>query len=202
MNPEVFLYAPVTLGLIIANVVLSVVGLRQPRLIDQTLLDVGEILGRRQYQRLITSGFVHADTGHLAMNMLSLFFIGPYLEMAIGSGPYLVLYIACLLGGSLWAVLENARNPNYRALGASGAVSGVLTAFSLFAPFAMFFGIIPAVLYTVLYIAWSAYAQGRVQDGVGHAAHLGGALTGVVMVCLFWPDAVRALWTGILAYLP
>lgn len=202
MNPEIFQYAPVTIGLIVANVVLSVVGLRNHRLIDQTLLDVGRIRRDKQYQRLVTSGFVHGDMAHLSMNMLSLFFIGPYLEAGIGSGPYLALYFACLIGGSGWAVLENWRNPNYRALGASGAVSGVLTAFSLFAPFALFFGFIPAVLYTGLYIGWSAYATGRVNDGIGHAAHLGGALTGVAMVCLFWPEAVRALWTGLMSYLP
>lgn len=202
MNVDVILNAPVTIGLLIANLVLSIVGFRNPRLIDTALFDMRRIRRDGQYQRLLTSGFIHADPIHLAMNMISLVFIGPYLEMAMGAGPYLGFYFACLLGGSLWTLLENFRNLDYRALGASGAVSGVTTGFALFAPFAMILVFVvpmPAILFAVLYIGWSAYASGRMNDGIGHAAHLGGALTGLVLVCLFWPDAIRALWTGLLA---
>lgn len=200
MNLDVILNAPVTLGLLIANLVVSIVGFRNPRLIDTALFDMRRIRRDGQYQRMLTSGFIHADPFHLAMNMLSLLFIGPYLELGMGAGPYLGFYFACLLGGSAWTLLENFRNLDYKALGASGAVSGVTTGFALFAPFAMiliFVVPMPAILFAVLYIAWSAFAQGRVNDGIGHAAHLGGALTGLVLVCLFWPEAIRRLFLQI-----
>lgn len=201
MNLEILLNAPATIGLLVANIILSVAAFRTPRLIDAVMFDMRRIRQDHQYQRLLTSGFVHGDGLHLFVNMLTLFFIGPTLEYIVGTGRFLGIYFASLLVGSLWTLVENHRNLEYRALGASGAISGVTTAFALFAPFTMFylfFAIpIPAILFAVLYIAWSAFAQGRVNDGIGHAAHLGGALTGVVLVCVFWPEAPRALWQDV-----
>jgi membrane associated rhomboid family serine protease len=56
----------------------------------------------------------------------------------------------------------------------------------------------PAILFAVLYIAYSAYASGRINNGIGHAAHLGGALMGLVLVCLFWPGALYNLWSDLM----
>jgi membrane associated rhomboid family serine protease len=205
MNIEVLLNSPVTIALLIANVVLSVIGFQNPRLIDQTIFDMRRVRHGRQYFRLITSGFIHGDPFHLFVNMLTLFFLGPALESAIGSLAFAGIYFASLLAGALWMMLENYRNLGYRALGASGAISGVVTAFAIFAPFVMFYLFfavpIPAIVFAVLYIAWSAWAQGRVQDGIGHAAHLGGALMGVVIVCVFWPEAPRGLWRQIVDFM-
>jgi membrane associated rhomboid family serine protease len=114
--------------------------------------------------------------------------------------------MACLVAGSAWTLMEHWRNMNYKALGASGAVSGVTAAFGLFAPFAMiiFFVIpMPAILFAVLFIAYSAFASStQLRDGIGHSAHLGGALMGVALVCLFWPAAVRDAWDQIVTRLP
>ncbi|MDZ4762316.1 MAG: rhomboid family intramembrane serine protease [Alphaproteobacteria bacterium] len=198
MNLDSFLAAYVTQILLAVNILLSLAGFNNPRVIEATILDVHRIRTGREYWRLVSSGFVHGDGMHLFMNMLSLFFIGPFVELAVGPGYFLLIYFAALVVGSLWSVLENFRKPAYRALGASGAVSGVTTVFALFAPFAMIIVFVvpmPAILFAVLYIGWSAFASGRVQDGIGHAAHLGGALTGVVLVCLIWPAAIENLWS-------
>jgi membrane associated rhomboid family serine protease len=156
---------------------------------------------------MVTSGFIHGDPFHLFMNMLALFFLGPFLEAVAGTPGFIIIYFASLLAGSLWTFMEHYRDPNYRALGASGAVSGVTTATAVFAPFAqilVFFALpMPLVVFAICYIAWSAWAsRSGIRDGIGHAAHLGGALMGVAIVCLFWPAAPQQAWDMFLAMLP
>ena len=200
------LAAPATIAIIATNVILSIVAFGNMRLLDAMLFDIGRIRRNNEWHRAITSGFIHGDPAHLFVNMLSLFFIGPALESFLGTWVFLAFYMACLVAGSAWALMDHWRDPNYRALGASGAVSGIVAAFGLFAPFAIllvFFVPMPAILFAVLFIAYSAFASGgRVRDGIGHAAHLGGALMGVALVCLFWPQAIRNLWDGLLGFIP
>lgn len=199
------LSAHATLGLLATNIILSIAAFNNPRLVDAMLFDLGRIRRNHEYHRMVTSGFIHGDPAHLFMNMLSLFFIGPALEGALTTWVFLAFYMACLLGGSAWTLMEHWRNANYKALGASGAVSGVVAAFGLFQPFAMIIVFVipmPAILFAVLFIAYSAFASGRIQDGIGHAAHLGGALTGVALVCIFWPIAIRSLWDQVIERLP
>jgi membrane associated rhomboid family serine protease len=204
MDLDLLLNSPVTVALLVANIVLSIWGFNSPRLIDATLFDMRRVRQQHQYQRLITSGFVHGDPLHLFVNMLTLFFFGPIMEQVMGATPYVAVYFACLLSGSLWTMVEHHRNLGYKALGASGAISGIITAFALFAPFSMinvFFILpLPAIVFAVLYIVWSGWAQGRLNDNVGHAAHLGGALMGVALVCLFWPEAIESTWRQVLRF--
>jgi membrane associated rhomboid family serine protease len=190
------LHTPVALLVLVATIAISIMGFGNPRFTDALILDVHAIVKRREYHRLLTSGFVHGDPLHLFMNMLTLFFLGPGLERMAGSTGFAIIYFASLLAGSAWAVMEHLRSASYRALGASGAVSGVTVVFALFAPFAQIIVFIlpmPAIVFAVLYIAWSAYASGRVNDGIGHEAHLGGALMGLVLTCLIWPTAIENL---------
>lgn len=193
MNPQILAAAPATLAILAITTLISLVAFSSPKLLDAMMFDVGRIR-RGEWARAVSSGLIHGDPGHLFLNMASLFFIGVWLEQMIGTPAFVAFYVVSLLGGSAWTLLENWRNPSYRALGASGAVSGIVSGFALFAPFALFFGFIPAVIYAIGFIAWSAFASGRVQDGIGHGAHLGGALAGVVLVCVFWPEAVRDIW--------
>ena len=172
------------------------------------IFDMTLIRRRHEYHRMITSGFIHADPMHLFMNMLALFFLGPALEAAVGTWSYIGVYIASLLGGSLWTLMEHYRDGSYRALGASGAVSGVTSAAAIIFPLVtirVFFALpMPFIVFAALYIGWSAWAAAsRVRDGIGHAAHLGGALTGVGLVCLLWPAYVRHSWDQVVqAVLP
>jgi membrane associated rhomboid family serine protease len=157
---------------------------------------------------MITSGFIHGDPLHLFVNMLALLLLGPYLEAAIGTWSYLGVYLLCLLAGSLWTYMEHYRDLNYRALGASGAVAGITTAAAVFYPLStirVFFALpMPFILFAALYIGWSAWASAsRVRDGIGHAAHLGGALMGLAATCIFWPTVVRFSWNQVVqAVLP
>jgi membrane associated rhomboid family serine protease len=202
MDIQLLLHAPATLALLAANILISMAGFNNPKLVDAMMMDVGRMRRNNEWYRAITSGFVHADGFHLLVNMYALFIFGPFLELTVGTAPFALLYALSLLSGSAWAYLENFRAKNYRALGASGAISGVTVAGAMFAPFttilAFFVIPMPLILFAFLYILYSAFASGRIQDGIGHAAHLGGALGGLVMVCLFWPEAPRSLWEQIL----
>lgn len=195
------LHTPVTLLLLAVTVGVSIAGFNNPRFLDGAILDVQAIVKRHEYHRMLTSGFVHADPMHLFVNMLTLFFLGPSLEQMAGSGGMLLIYFASLLAGSGWSLMEHVRDRSYRALGASGAISGVTVVFALFAPFAMlivFILPVPAIVFAGLYIGWSIYAARNVRDGIGHDAHLGGALMGVVLVCLIWPVAIDSLISQVL----
>lgn len=193
------LHAPVTLILIAITVIISIYAFNAPRVMEALLLDVSDIKRRGQFWRVITAGFLHGDATHLFFNMLTLFFFGPPLELGfVGGDRLLIIYFGSLLGGSALSILENWRKSNYRALGASGAIAGLTTCFSILAPFApigVFLVIpVPAFLFTIGFILFSWYAASRFGDsGIGHTGHLGGALAGLVITCLLFPDAVRAL---------
>ncbi len=204
MDFQLLMASPATLALLIANIAISSFAFQNERVIAATLFDVAMIRRRHQYQRMITSGFVHGDGFHLFMNMLALFFLGPYLEYLVGPVAFLGIYFASLIAGSLWTYMEHFRDMNYRALGASGAVSGVTAAAALFAPLQtilVFFVLpMPFILFAALYTGWSAWASAtRVRDGIGHSAHLGGALMGLALVCIVWPQVARNAWDQVIA---
>lgn len=204
---QILMASPATTALLITNIVISIMAFGNVRLFDAMLFDVGRIRRNNEFHRMFTSGFVHGDPAHLFINMLSLYFLGPFVELAIGTWSFLGLYLAALIAGSLWTFMEHFRSMSYKAVGASGAISGVTTAAALIAPFATIYAFfvlpMPLGLFAILYIVWSAWASAtQVRDGVGHAAHLGGALMGIVVICVFYPEAVRLAWTQLLARLP
>lgn len=205
---EILLRAPATLALLIANIAISIAAFGNVRLMDRLLFDMNRIRRFNEWYRMVTSGFIHGDPFHLFMNMLALFFLGPYLELlAIGTMPFLTVYMVSLVAGSLWTYMEHYRDVNYRALGASGAVSGVTTAAAMFFPFSTIYVLfalpMPMIVFAICYIIFSAWAsRSGIRDGIGHAAHLGGALAGIAIVCVFWPEAPQAAWQQFVATLP
>lgn len=204
---NILFQAPATLALLIANIVLSFAAFNNARIVDRLLFDMNRIRRFKEWYRMFTSGFIHGDPFHLFFNMLALYFMGPYLELTTGTVGFLIIYVTSLFAGSMWTYMEHYRDPNYRALGASGAVSGVTTAAAVFYPFAeilLFFALpMPLGLFAICYVGFSWWAsRSRVRDGIGHAAHLGGALMGIAIVCLFWPEAPQSAWEQFVATLP
>ena len=192
--------APVTLILLLINVLVSGYALySDPSLIERLSFRPARIRDNKEYYRLITAGFVHVGLWHLAFNMITLYFFGPLLEGVLGSFKFILLYFGSELaahGLTMWTQRDNYQ---YAAVGASGAVSGVLFAFCLFAPFSMlyvFFAIpMPAILFAVLYVGGSIYAMKQAREqgamgGIAHDAHLGGALGGLALTLLLEPRAL------------
>lgn len=186
---------PASYLILAVTIVVSLVGFNKPRIVDALLFSTSGVLRRREYWRIATSGLVHADGVHLFFNMFALFFFGPAVEAMKGTSAFLILYGVCLVAGSALSLLEHLRSANYSALGASGAISGVVVAYAVFRPLdqiSVFFIPMPAILFAVLYIVYSWVSVGR-RDGIGHEAHLGGALAGLVLVCLMWPYEIREM---------
>lgn len=189
---ETLLQSPITLALLLLNVGISGYAMGvDPSLIGELSFRPRRIGERGEYYRFLTAGFVHAGGAHLAFNMITLYFFGPQLERILGAGAFLVLYFGSEMAAHGLTFLVHRTDPHYAAVGASGAISGVLFGFCLYAPLAML-GVMmvipmPAILFAVLYVVVSIYAIGQRQQGPGgiaHEAHLGGALGGVVLTIL------------------
>ncbi|WP_456429931.1 rhomboid family intramembrane serine protease [Rhodocaloribacter sp.] len=195
-----FSAAPVTLLLLVINVMVSGYAL----LMDQSLIDRLAFKPRRirehgEYYRFVTGGFVHVGLGHLAFNMLTLYFFGPYLEYVVGSGRFLLIYFGSEMAAHAVTMVLQRKNPKYSAVGASGAISGLVFAYCLFNPFSrigLFFAVwIPAWLFAVGFVVVSVVAMRRREagaaGGLAHEAHLGGALGGVVLTILLEPRSLE-----------
>lgn len=150
---------------------------------------------------MITSGFLHGSWGHLLFNMLTLYFFGTVLELGDRSGEgvgeitYLLIYFLALIGGNLLALFMYRNDYEYRALGASGAVSGILFATILLFPghdLLLFFVIpVPDWAFAVGYMGYSLYGMRTRRDNIGHEAHLGGAITGALAAVVVNPMILK-----------
>ncbi|MCK9538637.1 rhomboid family intramembrane serine protease [Dokdonella sp.] len=184
----------ITLAIIAGTCVLSILGFSNPRLIDRLILWPPAITRGREYWRLLTCGLIHADWAHLAFNMITLYFFGGLMErfydMVIGPPAFALFYFGALVVSSVPSWWQNRTNANYRSLGASGAVSAVLFAFILLQPWAtilVFVVPMPAIIYAVLYLAYTIYMDRQRSDHINHSAHLWGAIYGVVVTLLVEP---------------
>lgn len=185
---------PVTLIIIAITCIVSFMAFKNSRLMNDLILWPPAIARQREYYRLVTYGVVHADFMHLLFNMFTLYFFGRLMEgffaARMGSFGFVLFYIGALVISILPTYLKNRGNPDYRSLGASGAVSAVLFAFILLAPWEKIIVLVvpmPAIVYAVLYTAYSIYMDRRGQDNVNHSAHLWGAAYGVIFTVLVEP---------------
>ena len=187
--------AALLLGLIL---LISLAGLFVVRgLNDRLMLHPAQLAPRHAWETLLTCGFVHADLAHLAFNAFTFWAFAFSLERRIGSPRFALLYLAGLLVSSLGTWLQHRHEPQYRSLGASGAILAVLFASIVYFPGASLFIMpipvpIPAPLFAVGYLAYSAYMARRGGDHIAHDAHFTGALCGLAFVALSDPGAVGA----------
>jgi len=156
------------------------------------------VVQHRQYFRLFTSGFIHADWIHLAFNLFTFYFFAFHLESTfLGSWKFGFLYLFSMIAADFPTVFQYKENPHYNSLGASGAISGVLFSFILFRPNAMLglFGIIPmpAWVFALLFLGFSIVASRQRFDNVNHSAHLWGALSGALLTLGLEPYARQKL---------
>lgn len=185
----------VTISLIALNVLVSVVTLYAvPQLFNKFMLMPYRTVRQKTWYELVSSGFVHAGLGHLFLNMFVLFFFGLVLERTIGQGHFLALYFSGLIVSSLPSLYKEKDNPEFATVGASGAVEGVLFAFIFLFPLEpiniMFIPIgIPAIIFGVLFLAYSVYAS-RKEGRINHLAHIAGALWGLVYLIIFVPNTI------------
>ncbi|GAK58062.1 rhomboid family protein [Candidatus Vecturithrix granuli] len=185
-----------TVAIMILTVAVSLEGFYRPELVSKYWFEPKRILEHKEYYRLFTSALVHADVTHLAFNMFTLFSFGSKLEMAAPAGTFAcaLIYAASVLGGNLLALYLH-RHHVYRALGASGGVCG-----SIFAAIMLFPGMslymffipvpIPASLYALLFVIFSVWGIRTRFGHIGHDAHLGGAMIGLLATAVFYPAVI------------
>ena len=146
-----------------------------------------------EHLRMITSAFLHADIGHLFFNMFTLYMFAPVVIQYLDSTSFLTIYLGSLIFGSLLTLLFHKDDYSYRAIGASGAVTGVLYAAILLEPgmnlYLFFIPIpIPAYIFGIGYLLYSIYGMKAKNDNIGHTAHFGGAIGGFLITILKEPQ--------------
>lgn len=193
---------PFTLGIIAVTVLVSLIALRDQRIFNELLFYPAAMQGGRQLYRMVTHGLLHADMFHLLVNMYVLFNFGRAVEQTFESllgsnaGIYFVLFYICgIVLSALPGYYNHRHNPQYRAVGASGATSAVLFAFVLLHPEMRLSLLLlpipmPAWVFGGLYLGYEWYMSRRGNTGIAHDAHYFGALYGVAVTALLVPGSV------------
>src|SRR3989454_8082833 len=193
MNDSLALSNSLLIGL---TCLASWLGFRSRAVEEKYIFEPEPILAGKEYYRLVTSGFLHAGWGHLLLNMFSLYLFGSSVELALGSGHFLLIYFGAVIGGNLLSLYIH-RHHEYRAYGASGGVCGIIFAYVLLFPGAGIYHFplpfaIPAWLYAVGFMAASFVGmQANNKGNIGHDAHLGGAIVGLLIAAALQPWVVR-----------
>lgn len=180
----------VLIALIVVNVLISYKGFNDLSFFRKYEFHVGSIRSGEQI-RMLSSGFLHADMTHLIFNLLTLWFFAPVVISYLGDFSFFIIYFGSLIFGSLLTLFFHKDDYGYRAVGASGAVTGVLYSAILLQPDMMlgiFFIIpMPAYIFGILYLLYSIYGMRAKNDNIGHTAHFGGAVGGYLITLLKEP---------------
>ena len=188
----------INLVVVAVTCVVSWLAFNNPRLADRLILWPPAIDRGKQYDRLLTHGFIHADWMHLLFNMITLWSFGATIErlyvQRIGAIGYVAFYLSAIVMAILPTYMRHRHDAGYRSLGASGAVSAVLFSFILIDPWSGIYLFlipipIPAFLFAALYVGYSIWMDKRGGDNVNHSAHLYGAAYGVMFTLIMEPRA-------------
>jgi membrane associated rhomboid family serine protease len=195
----------VTIVIIAANILISYKGLGDYGFFERYKFNVGGIR-RGEQIRMISSGFLHVDTTHLLFNMLTLYFFADVVIAYIGSFNFIIIYVASLILGNLVSLYFHKDEYHYSAVGASGAVTGILYSAILMEPdmslYMFFIPVpIPAYVFGIGYLLYSIYGMKKQLGNIGHDAHFGGAIGGyaVTLILAPWVFESHLLMVGLLA---
>ncbi|MCT8341097.1 rhomboid family intramembrane serine protease [Flavobacteriaceae bacterium TK19130] len=196
-----------TIVIIAANVLISIKGFNDFSFFEKYKFNVAAIR-RGEQIRMFSSGFLHVDTAHLLFNMLTLYFFANVVIASVGVVKFVALYLASLIVGNLLSYYFHRDEFHYSAVGASGAVTGILYSAILFYPdmglYLFFIPIpIPAWIFGLGYLLYSIYGMKRRLGNIGHDAHFGGAIAGYVITLAFAPILFETqLWIVIVLAIP
>ncbi len=193
-----------TIVVIGLNALISWKGFNDRGFFDKFKFRVGAIRNGQQL-RILSSGFLHVDTTHLFVNMLTLYFFADVVIKTMGTVSFVIIYLGSLVLGNLFSLFFHKEEPMYTAVGASGAVMGILYSAILLYPdmmLGLFFIIpIPAYLFGIGYLLYSIYGMKKRIGNIGHDAHFGGAMGGYFITLIMAPGLLQShtLMVGLLA---
>lgn len=193
----------ITTIIIAITTLVTYIGLSNPEFFEKFKFNISSIKAGEQY-RMISSGFLHADWFHFAFNMFSFWSFANFLIQEFSTIHFLLIYFGSMAIGSVLTYYIHKEEPYYSAIGASGAVMGIIYCAILLYPenSILLFGAlpIPGYIFAFLYLAYSIYGMKGKYDNIGHTAHLGGAIGGLLITLLLMPSLfeTRLLFIGIL----
>jgi len=200
-------------ALILVNVIFSFAAFSSKEVMSRAIFNPYVVHENKEWWRFITSGFIHADWLHLAVNMFVLYSFGDITlilyEDTFGERAvyyFLVMYFGGMITANIPAYKKNKENPDYNALGASGAISAVVFAFILFQPLTplYLFGVIglPGIVMGALYLIYSFYAAKRSGEYINHEAHFWGAVYGFLFTLVLKPELFQDFIGSITNFIP
>ena len=208
----------INLIIVIITCLVSLGAFNSQKTMDDLIFYPPAISQQKQWYRFITYGLIHADWAHLIFNMFSLYLFGKFVELKFieifenkGKLFYILLYVGALVVSVLPTYSKHKNDYQYKSLGASGAVSAVVFAGLMIAPYVevgFFFipPIIPGFIFAPLYLLASVMMERRGGDNINHSAHIWGALFGVAFVIVIGKlvgdyNAITEFINGVKLYL-
>lgn len=184
-----------TLIIISSNVLVSMRGFKDAAFFERFKFNIRDLIAG-DYKRLVSSGFLHVDWQHLLFNMFTLYFFANSVVFKLGVFNFYLIYLTSLFTGNLLSFYFHKNEPQYTAVGASGAVTGILYAAILLNPgmkmFIYFIPVpIPSYIIGVGYLLFSIYGMKTKMGNIGHDAHFGGAVGGYVMTLILAPNILE-----------
>jgi len=191
----------VTNIIIVVTAIISFMAFNNRELFSKLLFNPYLVVHRKEWHRVITHTLIHSGITHLFINMFVLFMFGKIVEGqfgafkgAGGTAYFILLYVGGAIFATLPSFAKHKDNPNYNAIGASGAVSAVLFSYVLMYPTAKvyLYGIIPlySIVFGIAYLFYEWYMDKKAQDNVAHDAHFYGAIFGVAFTIFTDPDLI------------
>jgi membrane associated rhomboid family serine protease len=202
----------ISLLLIVITGITSVYAWSHAELFERWIMSPYLVRKRGEWYRFLSSGFLHADGGHLIFNMVAFysfaqivqFMFASYYGEGLGILLFVVLYLTGIIVSDVPTYLKHRQDPDYRSLGASGGVASVMFSAIMFNPLGKI-GIIflppqlalPSFVFGFLYLIYSYYQSKRMGDNINHDAHLYGALYGILFTLALVPDSAGIFWMQI-----
>lgn len=191
-----------TIGLIVFISLITILAFNMDGMFDRFQLNPKRVYYKREWYRLLTHSFLHADWTHLIVNMFVLFFFGSSVERFLGilesrgyiEFPmlhYLMLYGGSVVAASIYTLIKYRDDPSYNSVGASGAVSAFIFTSIFFTPWEvlyLYFIPVPGILFGILYLIYSQVMSRRKRDNINHDAHFYGAIFGFLYPLLISPQ--------------
>ncbi|MFD0988565.1 rhomboid family intramembrane serine protease [Mariniflexile jejuense] len=180
----------ITIIIIAANVIISYKGFNDYAFFDAYKFNIGGVQ-RGEKLRMFSSGFLHVDTQHLLFNMLTLYFFAGIVINELDVFGFLTIYVSSLIFGNLLTLYFHKTEYHYSAVGASGAVMGVIYSAILFDPWMEINFFIPGFVFGIGYLLYSIYGMKNKVGNIGHDAHFGGAIGGYVTTLILSPSLFK-----------